>query len=189
MATPHDMVTLSYLGPILMRRIILFRHAKSDWPERVDDHDRPLAERGRLASPRMGQYLAKEKLRPDLVVTSSARRARETWQLARSAFKQDIPEKIEPRIYDAAPSTIFETIKQTPPDVRVLLLVGHNPGFHELALSLIGEARPADMSRLQHKYPTAGLAVIDFDIAAWTELREHLGQLERFETPKSVQGR
>ena len=183
------MVGRSSSGPVLMRRIILFRHAKSDWPEQVDDHDRPLAERGRLASPRMGKYMAEENLRPDLVVTSSARRARETWELARSAFMHDIPEKIEPRIYDAAASAIFEIIKQTPPDVRVLLLVGHNPGLHELALRLIGEARPADMSRLQHKYPTAGLAVIDFDIAAWTELREHLGQLERFETPKSIQGR
>lgn len=169
-----------------MRRIMLLRHAKSDWPEQVDDHDRPLAERGRVASPQMGRYMAEERLRPDLVIISPARRARETWKLARAAFLQDIPEKVEPLIYEAAASTIFDVIRQTPPDVDVLLLVGHNPGFHELALNLIGEARPADVARLQHKYPTAGLAVIDLDVETWTGLREHAGKLERFETPKSI---
>jgi phosphohistidine phosphatase len=170
-----------------MRRLILLRHAKSDWSGQVDDHDRPLAERGRAASPQMGSYLAKQNLRPDLAVVSTALRAQQTWERARSAFKHNIPETVEPRLYDAAPAKILDIIRQTPADVQVLLLVGHNPGFHELALGLIGKADPTEMARLQRKYPTAGLVVIDFDVDSWTELREHQGRLERFATPASLQ--
>ncbi len=170
-----------------MRRLMLLRHAKSDWPEGVDDHERPLAKRGKQASPLMGIYMAEEGLLPDLVITSTARRARETWELVRAAFARDIAQNREPRFYDAPALNIMDIIKKTRPDVHVLLLVGHNPGFHELALRFIGEARQSDLLRLQQKYPTAGLVVIDFDVESWTDIGEDLGQLQRFVTPKSLQ--
>lgn len=171
-----------------MRRLMLLRHAKSDRPEGVDDHERPLAKRGRQTSPLMGSYMAKERLRPNLAIVSTARRARETWRLVRSPFKHDISERKEPRIYDASAKVILDVINATAPDFKALLLVRHNPGLRDLALQLIGMGSSSDLSRLHRKFPTAGLVVIDFDVKRWRDVTEGLGQLERFETPKSIGG-
>jgi phosphohistidine phosphatase len=170
-----------------MRRLMLLRHAKSKWPDGVADHERPLAKRGRKACPLMGRYMADEALVPDLAVVSTARRARETWRLVRPAFDRDIVQHDEPRIYEASAGAIRDVIGETEPGVRALLLVGHNPGLHDLALQLIGKARRSDLSRLRLKYPTAGLAVIDFRIGQWSEASDGLGRLERFQTPISVE--
>ena len=169
-----------------MRRLMLLRHAKSDWPGGVDDAERPLAQRGRQASPGMGRYMADEGLRPDLAIVSTARRARETWELARPAFLENIVERHEPRLYEARANAILDVIHETESGVHALLLVGHNPGFHDLALKLIGKAKQADLALLRRKYPTAGLVVIDFDVERWGEVSEGLGRLDRFETPKSA---
>ncbi len=177
---------MSERGQTSMRRLMLLRHAKSDWPDGVDDHVRPLAERGRQASPLMGAYMAKEGLLPDLAIVSTARRARETWELARAAFGQNIAERDDARIYEASAHAILDVIRQTGPDVHALLLVGHNPAFQELALTLVGQESRSALSPLRRKYPTAGLVVIDFDIERWSDVSGGLGRLERFETPKSV---
>ena len=169
-----------------MRRLMLLRHAKSDWPGGVDDPERPLAQRGRQASPGMGRYMADEGLRPDLAIVSTALRARETWELARPAFVENIVQRHEPRLYEARATAILEVIRETESGVHALLLVGHNPGFHDLALKLIGKASQSDLARLRRKYPTAGLVVIDFDVGRWSEVSADLGRLERFETPKSA---
>ena len=169
-----------------MHRLMLLRHAKSDWPAGVDDHERPLAKRGQRTSPLMGIYMADKGLVPDLAIVSTARRARETWKLACSAFKHDISQRKEPRIYDASAKAILDVIKATTPDVEALLLVGHNPGLQDLALMLIGKGGSSYLSQLHRKFPTAGLVVIDFDINLWGDIAEGLGRLERFETPKSI---
>jgi phosphohistidine phosphatase len=170
-----------------MRRLMLLRHAKSAWPDGVADHERPLAKRGRTACALMGRYMADEALHPDLTIVSTARRARQTWELVRPAFARDIVEHDEPRIYEASASAILDVVRETGPDVHTLLVVGHNPGLHELALKLIRNENSSDLSRLQRKYPTAGLIVIDFKIRRWSKTSESLGQLERFRTPKSVE--
>jgi phosphohistidine phosphatase len=172
-----------------MRRLMLLRHAKSDWPDGVEDHKRPLAERGRRMSPLMGRFMVEKRLLPDLAMVSTARRAMETWELVRAAIGQDIVQKDEPRIYEAPSHAILGAVRQTPDDIHALLLVGHNPGLQDLALKLIGKGREPDLSRLQRKYPTAGLVVIDFDIKHWSEVAGGLGRLERFETPKSIGSR
>ena len=169
-----------------MRRLMLLRHAKSDRPEGVDDHERPLAKRGGQDSPLMGIYMAKERLRPNLAIVSTARRVKDTWKLARSAFKHDISRRKEPRIYDASAKAILDVINATAPDVKALLLVGHNPGLQDLALSLVGKGNKSDLLRLHRKFPAAGLVVIDFDVKRWRDVSEGFGQLERFETPKSI---
>jgi phosphohistidine phosphatase len=170
-----------------MRRLMLLRHAKSAYPEGVADPDRPLAERGRKTAPRMGRYLASQQLTPDLAIVSTARRAQETWELTRVAFTRDIGQRDERRIYEASARAILEVVRETAADVRTLLLVGHNPGFEDLALQLIGEAEDAELARLKNKYPTAGLAVIDFDVKRWSKVAPGAGKLERFETPRTVE--
>jgi phosphohistidine phosphatase len=172
-----------------MRRLMLLRHAKSAWPDGVEDLERPLAKRGRTACSLMGRYMADEALVADLAIVSTARRARESWELIRPAFAQDIAQHDEPRIYEASAGAILDVVKETRTGVRTLLLVGHNPGLHELALKLIRKGSPSDLSRLRRKYPTAGLVVIDFKIGRWSEASEAHGRLERFQTPKSVGAR
>ncbi|WP_269497947.1 SixA phosphatase family protein [Castellaniella sp. S9] len=169
------------------RRLMLLRHAKSDWPDGVDDHDRPLlAGRGRQAGALMGTYMAKEGLVPDLALVSTARRAQETWALAGLAFVPPVARRDEPRIYEAAVGSLFEVVREADAQVRTLLLVGHNPGLHGLALTLVGAGGAEDLALLRAKYPTAGLAVIDFGVGGWDRLRPATGTLERFVTPRSI---
>ncbi len=172
-----------------MRRLMLLRHTKSAWPHGVEDHERPLAERGLRAGTLMGRYMARNGLMPDLAIVSTARRAQETWELARSTFSEPTPELDERRIYEAPAAAILEVIRETAPEARTLLLVGHNPGLQDLALDLIGTADADDLTRLRKKYPTGGLAVIDFDTGCWKKVGAGTGRLERFVTPKSVDGR
>jgi phosphohistidine phosphatase len=168
-----------------MRRLILFRHAKSDHIKGIDDLDRPLAERGREASPRMGQYLKDEGLLPDLVLVSPAARTRETWDLARPPL-EPVAMRIEPRIYESPGSQLFDIVREVEADAKVLMLVGHNPGMHELATKLVGHGDRYAFARLRQKYPTAGIAVLDFDIEGWGEVAERGGRLDRFVVPKDL---
>jgi phosphohistidine phosphatase len=167
---------------------MLLRHAKSDRPAGVEDHERPLARRGRRDSANMGRYMAAEGLVPDLAIVSTARRTQETWELARPAFEAEITRQDERRIYDASPSSILDVTHEVDSRIHKLLLVGHNPGLYDLVLKLIGTARESDLARLQQKLPTAGLVVIDFDIDLWSQASRGRGHLERFETPRSLAG-
>ena len=168
-----------------MRRLLLFRHAKSASPASTADADRPLAERGRTAAPRMGAYIAAEGFAPDLALVSPARRARETWDLA-SARLQNIPTRLEPRLYEATPIRLLTVIGEVGASIRTLLLVGHNPAFEDLARQLAGEGDRDALSRLAQKYPTAGLAVLDLPVETWAEAASSAGRLHRFATPKSL---
>jgi phosphohistidine phosphatase len=169
-----------------MRRLLLFRHAKSSRPKGVEDHERPLSPRGQKDSSAMGHFLAKQKLRPDLVVVSTSRRTRETWKRASPAFDADIPRTDDERIYKASPAILLEMIRETSPSVHALMLVGHNPEFQELSEMLIGKGKPSARSRLDEKYPTAGLVVISFDVKDWADVSPGSGKLKRFDTPKSI---
>ncbi len=171
-----------------MRRLILLRHAKSDWPDGVPDHERPLAKRGRRTAPLMGTYLVKQGLLPDLALISTARRAIETWELASAACGRTIAWKEEPRLYDAAATTLLDIVREAPRRIGTLLIVGHNPGLEEFAGILIGKGPEPALSALHQKFPTAGLAVIDFAVQDWTEIADGLGELELFQTPKSIGG-
>lgn len=171
-----------------LHRLMLFRHAKSARPTGVEDQARPLTDRGREASSRMGQYMAKTALVPDLVIVSPALRTEESWYLARPAFSSEIVRRTEPRIYAASAQAILNVIRETPPEVHALLLVGHNPGLHELALTLAGSGNPSDLARLTDKFPTAALVVIDFDTDNWRDTEAGTGKLERFETPGAIGG-
>jgi phosphohistidine phosphatase len=167
-----------------MLRLMLLRHAKSAWPEGVEDHERPLATRGKEAAVVMGSYLEAQDLVPDLAVVSTARRAQETWALACAEFPGTIERRDEKRIYEAGAPAILDVIRRTPARVKALLLVGHNPGFEDLARMLAAEGEPDAMARLRKKYPTAGLAVIDLAGQRWKLVAAGEGELERFVTPK-----
>ncbi|MBP1858433.1 SixA phosphatase family protein [Rhizobium herbae] len=166
------------------RRLILLRHAKSAWPEGVADEERPLAERGRKSAPVIGTYMAREKLIPDLAIISPARRARETWEFVRDALSEKVPEHEAPDIYEVEAGRILEVIRTVKPGIRTLLMIGHNPGMEELASLLMQDGDQDAIDRMKEKFPTAGLAVIDFDVEGWDEVAAGAGTLERFVTPR-----
>ncbi len=168
-----------------MRKLILFRHAKSDWPEGVSDIDRPLGARGREAAPRMGQYLKDEGLLPDLVLVSPALRTRQTWELAAPPL-EPVTMRFEPRIYAAAASNLLDIVREADDAAKILMLVGHNPGMQELAARLVGYGDRYAFARLTQKFPTAGVAVLDFDAESWRDLAERSARLDRFVTPKTL---
>ena len=167
-----------------MRRLMLLRHAKSDRSTPgMRDHDRPLNARGRETAPRIGAYMASHALVPDLVICSTATRARETWDLAATALGRSPKVRYDERIYQNDPGVLIELVR-TASNGDTLLLVGHNPSFQMFAEIVVASGHGDARQRLREKFPTAGLAVIDFPIEAWDRLHPHSGRLDRMITPR-----
>jgi phosphohistidine phosphatase len=170
-----------------MRRLILFRHAKSEHGQPGQkDHARVLNPRGERDAPRLGAFMVKHALVPDLAVVSTAARTQQTWELASAAFDEAPRAVFDGRIYEATPQRILQVVKETPPGVQTLLICGHNPGLEELAALLIASGDVDARQRLTEAFPTAALAVIDFPLDAWGKVQPHSGRLDRFVTPKSL---
>ncbi len=167
------------------KRLYLFRHAKSAWPEDVDDHERPLAKRGTKAAPLMGAYVKTEKLLPDLALVSTARRTQETWDLL-VPFLPGCEKRDQPRIYEAHAEELLRVVQETDDSVGSLMLVGHNPGLEILALQVMKPMQSEAEGRLKKKFPTAALAVLSLNIERWAHLGQDSGVLERFVTPKML---
>ncbi|MFJ6661544.1 SixA phosphatase family protein [Streptomyces sp. NPDC091377] len=145
------------------RRIVLFRHAKADWPQ-VNDHERPLAERGRLDAAEAGRRLADTGVPIDLALCSTATRTRETWKLAVHEFPHRPKTVYEERIYEAAPGELIALLNETPEDIRNVLLIGHNPGVQGLTEILAGSAEEEPRERLSSRgFPAAAFAVLTCD--------------------------
>jgi len=168
------------------RRLFLLRHAKSAWPDGVADQKRPLAPRGQKAAPVIGAYMAKERLVPDLVLVSTARRTQDTWDLIAPSLPKGIDRRDIAALYEAPPNRLLEVVRDTDAAVRGLMLVGHNPGLQQFGLALVGAGDADAIHRLGAKFPTAGLAVFDLSLDLWSDLHAGSGTLERFVTPKSL---
>lgn len=169
-----------------MKRLLLLRHAKSAWPESVEDHDRPLADRGRRDAPRMGAHIVSAGLQPDFALVSSARRTQETWALVAPALGKPCPSRTVPSIYEAEAQAILKAIRNAPEESGTLLVIGHNPGLETLSASLAPRGEAGATARLKTKYPTAGLAVIAFGFETWADIAPGSGWLEAFATPKTL---
>jgi phosphohistidine phosphatase len=167
------------------------RHAKSAWPEDVPDHERPLAPRGRRDAPAAGRWLRESGYVPDRVLCSTARRARETWQLAEENLGAHPQTVFEDRVYGASGMELLDLARQTPADVRTLLIIGHDPAMRGLALELASEqpsdAETAALSRVRAKYPTAAIAVLSFP-GSWFELGPGRALLSDFVSPSDFGG-
>ena len=120
------------------RTLILLRHAKSDWSGGEADIDRPLADRGRRQAPDAGRWLAADIEGIGLAVVSPAARARSTWELVSAELAAPPPLRIDDRIYAASDDELLAVVRDLPDDVETAVLVGHNPGFEDLATLLSG---------------------------------------------------
>ncbi|MFH8383905.1 SixA phosphatase family protein [Kitasatospora sp. NPDC018058] len=168
------------------RRIVLVRHAKSDWPD-VDDHDRPLAARGRKAAPLAGRWLADHGLVPDLALVSTAVRTRETWALMVAELPTTPETVYDGRLYDIGlGEQLIALLAETPDDVATLLVLGHNPVVHEAADALAGEAADEDqLARMRGRFPTAAIAVLTFP-GPWQGVGPGAARLTAYRTPKDA---
>ena len=163
------------------KHLAILRHAKSSWADpQVDDHDRPLNARGRHAATLVGQHLRAADRRPDLVLCSSATRARQTLDLL------DIPTSthvlIENEIYGASAGDLLLRLRQISGNPQSLLLIGHNPGVEDLVglLIMAGTPRP-------QKFPTAAVALLDLPVQTWTLLEPGTAELREFVVPRDLE--
>ena len=147
------------------RRLMLLRHAKSDWPD-VPDRERPLAKRGRRDAPVIGRWLREHGYLPDTVICSVARRTRQTWELIALELGGSPPVTIEPRAYAASALALLYLVRELPATSRSALLIGHNPAITELAASLLG---PPDGDRPALGFPTAAVAILEFS-GGWPDV-------------------
>jgi phosphohistidine phosphatase len=168
-------------------RLLLLRHAKSEKAEPgMRDHVRRLNDRGERDAETIGAYLAHHGLIPDLVAVSTSQRTRETWEHVAAMLSASPPVAFEERLYNAGAEAILAVVKETKPAVRTLMVIGHNPGLHEVARLLIASGDVEARERLNEGLPTTGLAAIDFAGKDWRKLHPHGGRLERFVTPRSL---
>jgi phosphohistidine phosphatase len=172
-----------------MLTLSLLRHAKSSWiSPSLPDQDRPLNARGMGDAPIMGRAIAKHGIDPSLVLCSSARRTLDTLALV-------LPElKVEPRViyeaalYHASASEMLRILRGVGAETNSVMLVGHNPEIHALALDLIGKG-PQDLKmRLLEKLPTTGFVLITFPVSSWDQVTVNSGELKLFLTPKILAG-
>lgn len=163
---------------------MLLRHAKTERAEPGGhDRDRKLIKRGRSDAPVIGAYMARHGLIPDLALVSPAARAQETWALIAPAFAKTPRVTKDERIYNAGPERLMAVIEQTR-GVHSLLVVGHNPSLHDVAMQLIATGDAKSREHVAEKLPTSGLVVINFSIDDWSELQPQSGRLEHFVTPR-----
>ena len=163
-----------------MRRLILMRHAKSDWSQGTSDDDRPLNARGRAAAEALGNWLRTEGLVPGRVLCSTASRTRETCTLLNLPPSCVVDHHRQ--LYLADPDEIIGTLRQRAEGPSVLLLA-HNPGIASAAAGLLQEPPLQDSF---NRYPSGATTVMDFNIDDWADLQWHSGRLRAFTVPKEL---
>ena len=169
-----------------MKFLYLLRHAKSSWKvPGLNDHDRPLSKRGRQAAKMMATYLRRSKIAPDVVICSTATRARQTLEPIAKAKK---PPKVilERGIYGGTQQALWEQLWNLPESAKSVLLIGHNPALHDFAREL-AQTDLSELPSADEKFPTGAMASFRFD-GAWKALEPHRAVLTSFITPTAIAG-
>ena len=168
-----------------LKRLVLLRHAKSDYPLGVSDHERPLGARGNREAPAAGVWLRENAVVPDYIVLSDALRTRATcaWIISELGEKAPTP-YLDSRIYGASSTTLCAIINETPETVTTLLVIGHQPVLQELAMRLAAvESDEEAVYELAMDYPTLGLTVLQTD-KPWAEIDGRDMKVTNFVVPR-----
>jgi phosphohistidine phosphatase len=169
------------------KRLFILRHAKSSWDDPgLDDHERPLAPRGRRACVVMAEHLRANAIEPELVLCSSARRTLETLEGVAPAGQR----VIETELYSATAADLVDRLRRLPDDVGSTMLIGHNPAVQMLVLRLARrDPDAADVrAEVERKFPTGALATLTFE-CGWSELGPGSARLAAFLTPRELNGK
>jgi len=167
---------------MMTRRLILIRHAKSDWGDAaLDDHDRPLNDRGTRSAAAIGDWLAARDIRPDALLCSTARRTRETWAGISANLAASTAEHFLPELYHASADRILAAVHgMTDPTI---MLIGHNPGIGDTANRIVAD--PPRHPRFAD-YPTGATLVVDFRTDDWRGVLWGTGQVAEFVVPRDL---
>jgi len=161
-----------------MKTLFLLRHAKSSWKDdNLDDFERPLKKKGLGDAQLMGKLIRQREIGVDLVISSSAERARQTAQLVLMSAGLQVEVRYDERIYEAGMRRLLTLVSRLDNQANSVMLVGHNPGFEDLLKTLTGEV---------HSMPTATLAGIEFDVDDWGKIKARTGRLTLLLTPKEL---
>jgi phosphohistidine phosphatase len=168
------------------RRVYVLRHAKSSWDDpSLSDHDRPLNRRGLRAAKAMARHFKEARIEPQLVLCSTAVRARQTLEGIEPALGTRAS-SVEPELYGAGARTLIDRLRVLPAGVSSVMLIGHNPGLQELVLGLAVPSAARD--RVALKFPTAALATLSFNGAGWHGLVPGGAELEAYVRPRDLPG-
>ena len=168
-----------------LKRLVLLRHAKSDYPMGVGDHDRPLAARGNREAPAAGAWLRENDVVPDFIVTSDALRTRSTcaWVISELGDKAPTP-YLDSRVYGASAARLCAIINETPDTVTTLMVIGHQPVLQELAMRLASvDSDEEAVYELAMNYPTLGLTVLETE-KPWAEIDGRDMRVTNFVVPR-----
>jgi phosphohistidine phosphatase len=163
-----------------LKTLLILRHAKTQSDAPTGDHARELTERGHRNAAAMGAYIHNLTQPPDAIITSDATRALQTAEVVAAAGNFAAPLTVEPRIYAADLDTLLAVVRRIPDAVNSAMIVGHNPGFEELAETLAGNHDEGI------RLPTSGLALLEFDVERWDAVREGTGRLREVATPRTI---
>jgi phosphohistidine phosphatase len=170
-----------------MKRLTVLRHAKSSWDEaHLDDHNRPLNDRGWKAARRMGREMKRRGMRFDLVLASTAARVRETIDGVQEKFEVDAPIQFEPAIYLATEDTLLAIVRGLPENARSPMIVGHNPGLEQLLIGLSHDDARGLRRRIAGKFPTGALAVVELPAKKWADVAPESGEIVELIVPKEL---
>lgn len=171
-----------------MKTLGLFRHAKSDWHDpRARDFDRPLNLRGEKGAALMGRHIRDHGERWDWIVASPAIRVAETVELAAKAAGRSLQVNWDRRIYLASSATLIDLLRDQPDTVGSVLMAGHNPGLEDLIFDLVPDDGTSPLRDVvEEKFPTASYAVLELDIAQWSDLRDNCGRLVHLTRPRDL---
>jgi phosphohistidine phosphatase len=165
-----------------MLRLALLRHAEALPLAEGGDIERVLSPSGREMAERMGRYFSDARLEPDLALVSPARRTRETLEGLERGLGRKLDAEFVPALYNASLETLVEMIAEQPKNRKIVLAIGHNPGFAELANVLAGKGKKADLAKMREHFPAPCLALIAFDVKSWHKIAPGEGELEIFLT-------
>ncbi len=169
-----------------MRCILILRHAEAVAHSPGGDLERELSTRGRVECGKVGHYIARNGLFPDLAVVSPSARTRETFDLVQQTWTSPVQQSVRKGLYNAEVADIVAELRQVQSDVHTLLYVGHNPGIAEFANLMVARGQAGLRDELAHGMPTASLAVLDLDIEDWVDLSLHSARLVSFVTPDKM---
>ena len=173
-------------GSVANRRILILRHAKSDWAAGFgSDFERPLNRRGRRAAALMGAWLADEAPVPSLVLCSAARRAAETWAIVARQWPDAPDPMLDESLYLAETPDLLRRLRTLDDQATAVCLVGHHPGFDGLAIQLAADRAAPRVAEMRAKFPTAAVADLAFD-GPWSSLGPGKATLLRFVRPKDL---
>jgi len=172
-----------------MKKLLLMRHGKSDWNKPgQEDIERPLAPRGQKAAGRMAAWIEQHGLRPDAALISTARRAQETWQLAKDTFGAIASAESQEALYLASPGEVLDQLANLPDSHETVIVIGHNPGLESLSHLLAGPgADRAALADLRRGFPTAALAVFELAGDSWSSLSSDGARMTDFVRPRDFE--